>query len=67
MNLPKLSYVLLSHNREKYIRGAIESAFAQDYEGELEYIFSDDTLNKIFCGIYSLNYRIYMQYIHHLI
>lgn len=41
-NLPKLSYVLLSHNREKYIRAAIESAFAQDYEGELEYIFSDD-------------------------
>ncbi len=40
--LPKLSYILLSHNREKYIRGAIESAFAQDYEGELEYIFSDD-------------------------
>ena len=40
--LPKLSYVLLSHNREKYIRAAIESAFAQDYEGELEYIFSDD-------------------------
>ena len=40
--LPKLSYVLLSHNREKYIRKAIESAFAQDYEGELEYIFSDD-------------------------
>lgn len=39
---PKLSYVLLSHNREKYIRAAIESAFAQDYEGELEYIFSDD-------------------------
>lgn len=41
-SLPKLSYVLLSHNREKYIRAAIESAFAQDYEGELEYIFSDD-------------------------
>lgn len=40
--LPKLSYVLLSHNREKYIRQAIESAFAQVYEGELEYIFSDD-------------------------
>lgn len=40
--LPKLSYVLLSHNREKYIRNAIMSAFAQDYEGELEYIFSDD-------------------------
>ena len=40
--LPKLSYVLLSHNREKYIRAAIESALAQDYEGELEYIFSDD-------------------------
>lgn len=40
--LPKLSYVLLSYNREKYIRSAIESAFAQDYEGELEYIFSDD-------------------------
>lgn len=41
-NLPKLSYVLLSHNREQYIRTAVESAFAQDYEGELEYIFSDD-------------------------
>ncbi len=40
--LPKLSYVLLSHNREQYIRAAIESAFAQEYEGELEYIFSDD-------------------------
>ncbi len=40
--LPKLSYVLLSHNREKYIRAAVESALAQDYEGELEYIFSDD-------------------------
>ena len=41
-SLPKLSYVLLSHNREKYIRTAVESALAQDYEGELEYIFSDD-------------------------
>ncbi len=41
-HLPKLSYVLLSHNREKYIRAAIESAFAQDYAGELEYIFCDD-------------------------
>lgn len=40
--LPKLSYVLLSHNRENYIRQALESAFAQDYEGELEYIISDD-------------------------
>ena len=40
--LPKLSYVLLSHNREKYIRAAVESALSQDYEGELEYIFSDD-------------------------
>lgn len=40
--LPKLSYVLLSHNREKYVRAAVESALAQDYEGELEYIFSDD-------------------------
>ncbi len=40
--LPKLSYVLLAHNREQYIRAAIESAFAQDYKGELEYIFSDD-------------------------
>lgn len=41
-DLPKLSYVLLSHNREKYVRAAVESALAQDYEGELEYIFSDD-------------------------
>lgn len=42
MKWPKLSYVLLSHNREKYIRAAIESAFNQIYEGELEYIISDD-------------------------
>ncbi len=41
-HLPKLSYVLLSHNREKYIKAAVESAFAQDYAGELEYIFCDD-------------------------
>lgn len=41
-SLPKLSYVLLSHNREKYIRNAIACAFAQDYDGELEYVFSDD-------------------------
>ncbi len=41
-HLPKLSYVLLSYNREKSIRAALESAFAQDYEGELEYIISDD-------------------------
>lgn len=40
--LPKLSYVLLSYNREKSIRAALESALAQDYEGELEYIISDD-------------------------
>ena len=40
--LPKLSYVFLSYNRAKYIRAAMETAFAQDYEGELEYIFSDD-------------------------
>ena len=42
MKLPKLSYVLLSHNREKYIRGALKSAFEQMYDGELEYIISDD-------------------------
>lgn len=41
-NLPKLSYVLLAYNREKYIRKAIESAFEQDYKGELEIIISDD-------------------------
>jgi len=40
--LPKLSYVLLVYNREQYIRKAIESAFAQDYKGELEIIISDD-------------------------
>ncbi len=34
--------MLLSHNREKYIKAAVESAFAQDYAGELEYIFCDD-------------------------
>lgn len=40
--LPKLSYVLLSHNRERYIRSAVENALQQDYDGELEYIISDD-------------------------
>lgn len=40
--LPKLSYVLLSHNRENYIRSAVENALAQEYDGELEYIISDD-------------------------
>lgn len=40
--LPKLSYVLLTHNRAEYVRQAMESAFAQDYAGELEYIISDD-------------------------
>lgn len=40
--LPKFSFVLLAHNREKYIRSALENAFAQDYEGEIEYIISDD-------------------------
>ncbi len=42
LKLPKLSYVFLSYNREKYVRAALESAFAQDYKGELEYIISDD-------------------------
>lgn len=41
-SLPKLSYVLLTHNREKYVRSALENAFAQEYAGELEYIISDD-------------------------
>lgn len=40
--LPKLSYILLSHNRERYIRSAVENALQQDYDGELEYIISDD-------------------------
>lgn len=40
--LPRLSYILLSHNRERYIQSAVENALAQDYEGELEYIISDD-------------------------
>ena len=40
--LPKISYVLTSHNRSRYIREAVESALAQDYPGELEFIFSDD-------------------------
>ncbi len=42
MQLPKLSYLLLSYNRAKYIRSAVENAFAQDYAGELEIIISDD-------------------------
>lgn len=38
---PLLSYLLITYNQEKYIREAVESAFAQTYS-PLEIIISDD-------------------------
>jgi cellulose synthase/poly-beta-1,6-N-acetylglucosamine synthase-like glycosyltransferase len=38
---PTMSFVILSYNQEKFIRRAIEAAFAQSYE-PLEIILSDD-------------------------
>lgn len=38
---PLLSYLLLTYNQEKYVREAVESAFAQNYS-PLEIIISDD-------------------------
>jgi glycosyltransferase involved in cell wall biosynthesis len=38
---PRVSYILLAYNQEEYIREAVESALAQQYEN-LEIIISDD-------------------------
>ena len=38
---PKVSFCIISYNQERYIKEAIESAFAQEYEN-LEIIISDD-------------------------
>lgn len=40
-NKPLLSFILLSYNQEKFIREAVEAAFAQTYS-PLEIILSDD-------------------------
>jgi glycosyltransferase involved in cell wall biosynthesis len=40
--LPKVSFCIITFNQQNYIREAIESAFSQDYKGEIEYIISDD-------------------------
>lgn len=36
------SLVVLAFNQERYIREAVESALAQDYEGDLEIVITDD-------------------------
>ena len=41
MSNPPISFIVFSYNQEEFVSDAIESAFAQDYEG-LEIILSDD-------------------------
>jgi len=43
MSLPKVSLILFSFNQEKTILEAAYSCLAQDYRGELEILFSDDS------------------------
>ena len=43
MSLPKVSLILFSFNQEKTILEAAYSCSAQDYRGELEILFSDDS------------------------
>ena len=43
MSLPKVSLILFSFNQEKTILEAAHSCLAQDYRGELEIFFSDDS------------------------
>ena len=38
---PPISLVLVSFNQQKYVREAVESALAQDYDN-LEIVISDD-------------------------
>lgn len=40
--LPKVTFCIITYNQQNYIGEAIESAFNQDYHGEIEYIISDD-------------------------
>jgi glycosyltransferase involved in cell wall biosynthesis len=40
--LPKVTFCIITYNQEEYITESIESAFNQDYKGELEYVISDD-------------------------
>ncbi len=40
--LPKLTCLFLAYNRQECIREALESAFAMEYDGELEYVICDD-------------------------
>lgn len=43
MSLPKVSLILFSYSQEKTILDAAESCLAQDYLGELEILFTDDS------------------------
>jgi glycosyltransferase involved in cell wall biosynthesis len=43
MSLPKVSLILFSFNQEKTILEAANSCLSQDYLGELEILFSDDS------------------------
>ena len=43
MSLPKVSLILFSFNQEKTILEAAHSCLSQDYRGELEILFSDDS------------------------
>ena len=43
MSLPKISLILFSFNQEKTILEAAHSCLSQDYRGELDILFSDDS------------------------
>ena len=43
MSLPKVSLILFSFNQEKTILDAAHSCLSQDYRGEIEILFSDDS------------------------
>lgn len=40
--LPSISILVMSYNQESFIGACVDSVLAQEYEGELEFIFCDD-------------------------
>lgn len=40
--LPSISILVMSYNQETFIGDCVDSVLAQEYEGELEFIFCDD-------------------------
>ena len=40
--LPSISILVMSYNQEAYIGDCVDSVLAQEYDGELEFIFCDD-------------------------